>query len=422
MLVDFARRRAAARRRPVRRRPHRDRRPPHALMLPERAPVVRDGDKAYAWRVNGQQAAEGRRWRSASATRAPATFVVAGGPGRRRPRAAHPELARCKDGQPVRAGRSRRRRPRRPRPAPDTGATPCSSPTSASSGRSPTVVHHHRADGLGLLALKKLRVNQIPDVEQPVHGGRRSRIRAPRPRRSSARSSTASRSRCRASRGSTRSAPPPARAARSIVHRSSTSSKNMIEASDEMRNAIATVRYKLPIEMREPVLHARRPVARSRSCSWRCRRPRRAHAEISRLAEDELADRFRAHRRRGRRSTSTARCKRELSVLLHAEKLREYNVSVTEVVNALRSAEHHRAGGPVQRRAGRPEHPPGRPHRVAGRVRRRSSSSAAATRSCAWARWPTIEDGFAEHRRASACATASPTSASRSRARATRAR
>jgi len=27
---------------------------------------------------------------------------------------------------------------------------------------------HPRADGLGLLALSKLRVNQIPDVEQPV--------------------------------------------------------------------------------------------------------------------------------------------------------------------------------------------------------------------------------------------------------------
>ena len=36
--------------------------------------------------------------------------------------------------------------------------------------------------------------------------------------------------------------------------------------------------------------------------------------------------------------------RRELSVLLRAEKLREYNVSVTEVVNALRDAEHHRAG------------------------------------------------------------------------------
>ena len=30
--------------------------------------------------------------------------------------------------------------------------------------------------------------------------------------------------------------------------------KNLIEASDEVRNAIAAVRYKLPIEMREPIL------------------------------------------------------------------------------------------------------------------------------------------------------------------------
>ena len=29
-------------------------------------------------------------------------------------------------------------------------------------------------------------------------------------------------------------------------------SKNMIEAAEEVRNAIGTVRYKLPVEMREP--------------------------------------------------------------------------------------------------------------------------------------------------------------------------
>ncbi len=58
-------------------------------------------------------------------------------------------------------------------------------------------------------------------------------------------------------------------------------------------------------------------------------------AEISRLAEDDLADRF-----RGIDGVSTVdvngSLRRELSVLLHAQKLREYNVSVAEVVNALR--------------------------------------------------------------------------------------
>jgi HAE1 family hydrophobic/amphiphilic exporter-1 len=58
-------------------------------------------------------------------------------------------------------------------------------------------------------------------------------------------------------------------------------------------------------------------------------------AEISRLAEDQLADRF-----RGISGVSTVdvngSLRRELSVLLHAQKLREYNVSVAEVVGALR--------------------------------------------------------------------------------------
>jgi HAE1 family hydrophobic/amphiphilic exporter-1 len=46
-------------------------------------------------------------------------------------------------------------------------------------------------------------------------------------------------------------------------------SKNMIEAADEVRNAIASVRYKLPTEMREPIITRADP-APSPSCSWRC--------------------------------------------------------------------------------------------------------------------------------------------------------
>jgi multidrug efflux pump subunit AcrB len=60
-----------------------------------------------------------------------------------------------------------------------------------------------------------------------------------------------------------------------------------------------------------------------------------SHAEISRLAEDVVADRFRSIDGVAVVNVNGA-LRRELSVLLRAEKLREYNVSVTDVVNALR--------------------------------------------------------------------------------------
>src|SRR6185295_14948150 len=60
------------------------------------------------------------------------------------------------------------------------------------------------------------------------------------------------------------------------------------------------------------------------------------HAQISRLAEDVLADQL-----RGVDGVATVNVdgalERELSVLLHAQKLREFNVSAGEVVNALRA-------------------------------------------------------------------------------------
>ena len=101
---------------------------------------------------------------------------------------------------------------------------------------------------LGLLALKKLRVNQFPDVQQPVLV-----VSIPYPGAS------------------------PETAEREVINRIEKSlqgiagvtevratanegsaqlvltfnfSKNMIEAADDVRNAIAAVRYKLPVEMR----------------------------------------------------------------------------------------------------------------------------------------------------------------------------
>jgi HAE1 family hydrophobic/amphiphilic exporter-1 len=186
---------------------------------------------------------------------------------------------------------------------------------------------------LGLLALGKLRVNQIPDVEQPVLA-----VNITYPGAS------------------------PETVEREIVNRiekalqsisgvdevRSTASesnarivlmfkfdKNMIEAADEVRNAIGTVRHKLPVEMREPVLQridpAAQPIMQLALSSTRL-----GHSEISRLAEDQLADRFRGINGVAVVNVNGA-LRRELSVLLRAEKLREFNVSVAEVVNAVRT-------------------------------------------------------------------------------------
>src|SRR6185503_8367592 len=60
-----------------------------------------------------------------------------------------------------------------------------------------------------------------------------------------------------------------------------------------------------------------------------------SHSEISRLAEDTLADKFRGIDGVSLVNVSGA-LRRELSVLLHSEKLREYGISPSEVVAALR--------------------------------------------------------------------------------------
>ncbi len=186
---------------------------------------------------------------------------------------------------------------------------------------------------LGLLALKKLRVNQIPDVEQPVlvvniayPGASPETVEREvinRVEKSLQSISGMHEVRSTASEGN----------ARVILifefH------KNMIEAADEVRNAIATVRYKLPTEIREPVLQRVDPSAQP-IMQLALSSTTQSHAEISRLAEDQLADKFRGISGVAVVSVNGA-LKRELSVLLHASKLRENNVSVTEVVAALRN-------------------------------------------------------------------------------------
>ncbi len=187
--------------------------------------------------------------------------------------------------------------------------------------------------GLGLLALKTLRVNQIPDVEQPVMV-----VNIPYP---GASPDTVEREIVNRVEKALQSIPQVYQI-RATAAESNASiviifnfKKNMVEASDEVRNAIASVRHKLPIEMREPVLRRIDPSAQP-IMQLALSSAAQSHAEISRLAEDKVADKFRAINGVATVNVSGA-LRRELSVLLRAEKLREFNVSVTDVVAALRA-------------------------------------------------------------------------------------
>jgi len=186
---------------------------------------------------------------------------------------------------------------------------------------------------LGLLALKKLRVNQIPDVQQPVIV-----LNIPYPGASPETVEREIINRIEKSLQSItgvdqlRSTANEGNATIVIIFKFN---KNLVEASDEVRNAIGTVRYKLPTEMREPVLQRIDPSA-DPIMEMALSSTTQSHAEISRLAEDQLADKFRAIDGVAVVAVNGA-LRRELSVLVKAEKLREFNVSVSDVVNALRN-------------------------------------------------------------------------------------
>ena len=186
---------------------------------------------------------------------------------------------------------------------------------------------------MGLLALSKLKVNQNPDVDIPLIV-----VDIPYPGASPE----------TAEREVTNRIEKQLQAIQGVDEITSNSyeggvnillwfdfDRNLIEASDDVRNAIAAVRYKLPIEMREPVLRRIDPAAEP-VMSLALSSSTQSHAEISRYAEDVLADQFRAIDGVSTVAVNGA-LRRELSVLLRAEKLREFNVSVTEVTNALRS-------------------------------------------------------------------------------------
>ena len=186
---------------------------------------------------------------------------------------------------------------------------------------------------LGLLALKNLRVNQNPDVEQPVIV-----VNIPYPGASPDTVEREIINRVEKSLNSISQVykiDSTARESSATIVIIFNFKKNMIEASDEIRNAIASIRHKLPIEMREPILRRIDPASQP-IMQMALSASTQSHAEISRLAEDTLADKFRAIDGVATVNVNGS-LRRELSVLLRAEKLREYNVSVTEVVSALRA-------------------------------------------------------------------------------------
>jgi hydrophobic/amphiphilic exporter-1 (mainly G- bacteria), HAE1 family len=186
---------------------------------------------------------------------------------------------------------------------------------------------------LGLLALSKLRVNQIPDVEQPLlnvtiayPGASPETVEREvinRIEKALQGISGVYQVRSTASEGQAR------------ILMIFNFDKNIIEAADEVRNAIGSVRHKLPTEIREPVLVRIDPTAQP-IMQLALSSTTQSHAEISRLGEDQLADRFRGINGVAVVNVNGA-LRRELSVLLHSEKLREFEVSVTEVVGALRA-------------------------------------------------------------------------------------
>ncbi|WP_082493735.1 efflux RND transporter permease subunit [Massilia sp. Leaf139] len=197
---------------------------------------------------------------------------------------------------------------------------------------------------MGLLALSKLRVNQNPDVEQPVIV-----VNIPYPGASPETSEREILNRLEKQMQSVQGV----NEIESYANEGSATlvlifdfGRDMVEASDDVRNAIAAVRYKLPIEMREPILRRVDPSAQP-IMNLALSSDGQSHAELSRLAEDDLADRFRAIDGVATVNVNGA-LRRELSVLLRAEKLREYNVSVSEVANALRNQNTNAPVGKVR--------------------------------------------------------------------------
>ncbi|HTH78939.1 MAG TPA: efflux RND transporter permease subunit, partial [Ramlibacter sp.] len=139
----------------------------------------------------------------------------------------------------------------------------------------------------GVLALTKLRVNEIPDVQQPVLV---VNINYPGAAPETVEREIINRiEKALQSISGVYEIRSTAKDSNAQIVLVFNFNKNMIEASDEVRNAIATVRYKLPIEMREPVIQRIDPGTQP-IMNLALSSTKQSQGEISRLAEDVLAD------------------------------------------------------------------------------------------------------------------------------------
>lgn len=111
--------------------------------------------------------------------------------------------------------------------------------------------------------------------------------------------------------------------------------KDLIEASQEMRDAVAVVRDKLPTEMKEPFLRRQDPNAfpiMSLALSSKSMDP----IELSQLAENLIAREIRAIPGVALVNLEGEK-EREMTVFLNSNAMREANVSAMDVVSALRA-------------------------------------------------------------------------------------
>mgnify|MGYP000461577451 FL=1 len=181
---------------------------------------------------------------------------------------------------------------------------------------------------VGLMALKKLKVNQIPDVDMPllvidINYPGASPDTVEREVLNRVEKALQSVNGIKDLRGTANEGN-----ANMLVFFEF--KKNMVEATDEVRNAIGKVRYKLPTEIREPVILRIDPAAQP-IMQLALSTSSQSHAEISRIVEDQIADKFRGIPGVAQVNVNGA-LKRELSVLLHAQKLREVNLDRKSVV------------------------------------------------------------------------------------------
>jgi len=140
---------------------------------------------------------------------------------------------------------------------------------------------------LGILAIKKLKVNQIPDVAMPllvvdINYPGASPDTVEREVLNRIEKALQSVNGIKDLRGT-------ANESNANILVFFEFKKNMVEATDEVRNAIGKIRYKLPTEIREPVIlridPADQPIMQLALSS-----SAQSHAEISRLADDQIAD------------------------------------------------------------------------------------------------------------------------------------